>query len=229
MRNSTRLRFFLAAASLTTLAALFVACGDDDSNSDITGPPDASADTNRPDTNTGPPDTGLPDTGPKDAGPDGPVYNAGDAALLDGGPDYEGGVACVVGGKVEEEINDEPDAANELRTSPEAGCVGTGCSVCGVIFDNDLDAGKDAGDGGLGGTELEYVSFVLHPATTSFYIQYAGDVTLVVTVEGSATEYVISSTSSPTLPYTAGKRYFVAVKSNSGALTPWRVTLFENQ
>ena len=52
---------------------------------------------------------------------------------------------------------------------------------------------------------------------------------MVVTVEGSATEYVISSTSSPTLPYSAGKRYYVEVKSNTGAVTPWRVTLFENQ
>lgn len=228
MRNSTGLRFFLAATSLTTLAALFVACSDDDGNSDITGAPDAATDTNRPDTNTVT-DTGPPDTGPKDAAPDGPGYFAGDATVLDGGPDYEGGVACVIGGQVEQEVNDEPGTANELRTTPDAGCVGTGCSVCGVITDSDLDAGKDAGDGGLGGTELEYVSFVLHSATKNFYIQYGGDVTLVVTVEGSTTEYVINSTSSPTLPYSAGKRYSVLVKSNTGAVTPWRVTLFENQ
>jgi hypothetical protein len=229
MRKSTRLRFFLATVSLSAFAGIFAAaCGDDDSGGGGTGAPDSSIpETSKPDTAAS--DTGLPDTGPKDAAPDGPIYNAGDATVLEAGPEYEGGIACVVGGQIEEEVNDDPDAANELRVSPEAGCVGTGCSRCGVIFDNDLDAGKDAGDGGLGGTELEYVSFVLHPATKNFYIQYAGDVTLVVTVEGSATEYVISSTSAPTLPYTAGKRYFVAVKSNTGVLTPWRVTLFENQ
>lgn len=227
MRNSTRLRLFFGTASLISLAALFAACGDDDGGSNI-APPDSGAETSRPDTSTGTPDTGSPDAGPKDAAPDGPVYNAGDATVLDGGSQYEGGVPCVVGGQVEQEVNDEPDAANDLRAA-DAGCVGTGCSRCGVIFDNDSDAGADAGDGGLGGTELEYVSFTLHSATTSFYIQYAGDVTLVVTVEGNATEYVINTTSSPTLPYTAGKRYFIKVKSNTGKVTPWRVTLFENQ
>lgn len=228
MRNSTRLRFLLAVASLSSLAAIFAACGGSD-DQDVTAPPDAGQEASRPETSTtdtGTPDTGTPDTGTPDTGPQ---YNAGDAAVLDGGPDYEGGVACVVGGQVEQEINDEPDAANELRVIPDAGCVGTGCSRCGVIFDSDPDAGADAGDGGLGGTEVEYVSFVLHQATTSFYIQYAGDVTLIVTVEGNPTEYKINTTSSPTLPYTAGKRYFVKVISNTGKVTPWRVTLFENQ
>lgn len=226
MRISTRLRFFLGTASLISLAAIFAACGDDDGGGGI-APPDSGAETSRPDTG-GTPDTGPADTGPQDAAPDGPVYNAGDATILDGGPEYEGGIQCVVGGQAEQEINDDPDAANELRTA-DAGCTGTGCSRCGVIFDSDPDAGADAGDGGLGGTELEYVSFVIHPQTTSFFIQYAGDVTLVVTVEGNPTEYVINTTSSPTLPYTAGKRYFIAVKSNTGKVTPWRVTLFENQ
>jgi hypothetical protein len=236
MRNRTRLHFFLAATTISTLAALFIACGGDD-NSDVTGPPDTGTDTNRPDTNTGPADTGPADTGPKDASSDVRVYNPGDATLLEAGPEYDGSIACVVGGQIEQEVNDTPDAANELRKTADAGCLGftgntqtgPGCSRCGVIFDNDLDAGKDAGDGGLGGTELEYLSFVIEPGTNNFFLQFQGDVTLVVTVEGSATEYVITATTSPSLPYMAGKRYFVAVKSNTGAVTPWRVTLFENQ
>ena len=239
MRKSTRLRFFLAVASLSSFAAIFAAaCGDDDSGGGTPGTPDSSIpETSKPDNNV--PDTSTADTGPKDAASDARVYNAGDATVLEAGPEYEGGIACVAGGQIEEEVNDEPDAANELR-APDASClgfknnaqVGPGCSRCGVIFDNDLDAGKDAGDGGLGGTELEVVTFMLSPvagANNNFFIQYAGDVTLVVTVEGSATEYVISSTSTPTLPYTTGKRYFVTVKSNTGAQTPWRVTLYENE
>jgi hypothetical protein len=228
MRKSTRLRFFLAATALSALAAFFVACGDDDGNSDITGPPDAASETSKPETST--PETSVPDTGPKDAAPDGPVYFAGDATVLDAGPEYEGGIACVFGGQIEEEKNDEPDAANPLRTSPEAGCVGTGCSRCGVIFDDDLDAGAEAGDGGFGGTEYEYLSFVLHPATKSFYLQFAGDITLTVTVEGGAgSPYTINTTSSPTIAYVANKPYYVRVTSNTGKQTPWRVTLFENQ
>jgi hypothetical protein len=236
MRNSTRLRFFLAAASLSTLTALFIACGGSDEQ-DVTAPPDSGVDTNRPDTSNTTPDTGPADTGPKDAASDVRVYNPGDAAVLEAGPEYDGSIACVAGGQIEQEVNDNPDAANELRTTPDAGCLGftgpnqtgPGCSRCGVIFDNDLDAGKDAGDGGLGGTELEYLSFVIQPGTKDFFIQFQGDVTLVVTVEGSATEYVITTAGGPALPYAAGKRYFIQVKSNSGAVTPWRVTLYENQ
>lgn len=227
MGKSTRLRFFLAAASLSSLAALFIACGGSD-DQDVTAPPDSGTpETSRPDTSTT--DTGLPDTSKADTGADtGPQYDAGQTTVLEAGAEYEGGIACVVGGQIEQEINDEPDAANQMRPG-DAGCVGNGCSRCGVIFDSDPDAGADAGDGGLGGTEIEYVTFQLHSATKSFYIQYAGDVTLVVTVEGSPTEYVISTTSAPTLPYVAGKRYFIQVKSNTGKVTPWRVTLFENQ
>lgn len=238
MRKSTRLRFFLAVSSLSACAAIFAAaCGDDDGGGGTTTPDSSIPETSKPDTSA--PDTSTPDTGPKDAAADVRVYNAGDATVLEAGPEYDGGIACVAGGQIEEEVNDDPDASNELRLG-DASClgfqngaqVGPGCSRCGVIFDNDLDAGKDAGDGGLGGTELEVLSFVLQPvngANNNFFLQYAGDVTLVVTVEGSATEYVISSTSAPTLPYTTGKRYFVTVKSNTGAVTPWRVTLFENQ
>jgi hypothetical protein len=229
MRNSTRLRFFLAAASVTSLAAIFVAaCGDDDNNSDLTTP-DSGFDANKPDTGGGT-DTGAPDTGKADTGPgdSGPVYDAGAPTTLEAGPEYDGSINCVVGGQIEQEINDTPDAANQLRPG-DAGCTGTGCSRCGVIFDSDPDAGPDSGDGGLGGTEVEFVTFMLQSATKSYYLQYSGNITLIVTAEGDNNQYVINSTSSPTLPYYAGKNYFVEVRSNTGAQTPWRVTLFENQ
>lgn len=239
MRNSTRLRFFLAAASVSTLAAVFIACGGSD-DQDVTAPPDSgTGDTNRPDTNTAKPDTGVPDTGPpKEAGPDGPVYNPGDATVLEAGPEYDGSINCVAGGQIEVEDNGDPSSANDLRLAADAACYGfvngvsqgNGCSRCGVIFDDDPDAGADAGDGGLGGTELEHVSFTLHPETTNFFLQYGGDVKLTVTVEGSAQEYVIANgLPAPTLPYVAGKVYTVRVTSTTGKLTPWRVTLYENK
>lgn len=223
MRN-TRLRYFLAAASVTTaLAAFIAACGDDDSDTTI-APPDAggsetsTVDRSTPDSNTG-------DTGKADTGTDAPVFNPGDAAVIDGGPEYEGGINCVVGGQAEQEINDTPDAANPLRYDPDAGCTGTGCSKCGVIFDSDPLAFADAGD--ASGAELEYVTFELLPSTGSYFLQFGGDVTLTLTVEGNAMEYVINASSSPALPFTLGKKYFVQVKSNTGQQTPWRVTLYE--
>lgn len=238
MRNSTRLRFFLAAASLTSLAAIFaVACGDDDSNADLTTPDSGIPETSAPDTSK--PDTGGNDSGGSDAKADtGPQYDAGPSVILEAGLGYDGGIKCVAGGQIEQEVNDTPDAANQLRTTPDAGCLGfkggvqqgPGCSVCGVIFDSDPDAGPDAGDGGLGGTELEVVTFQIHQGTSKFYIQYDGNVQLVVTVEGDANKYVIGGGAPPvTLPYTTGKNYYVEVHSLTGAETPWRVTLFEDE
>lgn len=226
MRMSTGLRFFFGAFAVTSLTAAFIACGGSDEQDVIATDAGREGstvfDTGAPDTNK--PDTSGADTGPADTGPQ---YDAGQPTTLEAGAEYDGGIACVAGGQIEQEVNDDPDAANQLRLSPEAGCTGNGCSRCGVIFDSDPDAGADAADGG--GAELEYVTFELQAATKSFFIQYAGDITLTVTVEGNAMQYVIKTGSSPTLPYALGKRYFIEVKSNTGQRTPWRVTLFENQ
>lgn len=216
--SSSRLRLVVASVGIASVTAAFLACSGSDDQDVVVPPPDAS--TNIPETSTqdtSVPDTGPPDTGPKDSGPQ---YDAGPSTILDGGDLYEGGVPCVAGGLVEEEPNDEPDAANPLDTA-DAACVAPGCSRCGIIFTSDPDAGGD------GGAEVEYVSFDLHPTAKSFYLQYGGDVTLSVTV-GAQGPFVINKTSSPALPFQKGQTYYVQVTSNTGKKMPWRVTLFEN-
>lgn len=218
MRISTGLRIFTALAATASLMAGFLACSGSDSN-DVSSQ-DAGQDVNVPDTSK--PDTGPFDSGVKDSGADtGPQYDAGPVTVLDGGDLYEGGIPCVMGGLAEEEINDFPDAANPLDPA-DAACTAPGCSRCGIIFQSDPDAGAD------GGTEVEYVSFDLHPSAKSFYLQFSGDITMSVTVDGQG-PFVINQSSSPNVPFVRDKTYFVEVKSNTGNRTPWRVTLFETQ
>ena len=220
MTRSNKLRIstrsLIVGGLLASAVGAFIACGGSDNQDVIVPPEDAGTkDTSVPDNAV--PDTGPPDTGPKDAGPQ---YDAGPNVVLDGGEEYEGGVPCVAGGLLEEEINDEPDAANPLDPA-DAACPAPGCSRCGVIFTN-ADGGTD------GGAELEFVSFDMHPSAKSFFLQYGGDVTLTVRV-GAMGPYVINKTSTPVLPFVRNQTYFVEVKSNTGKRTPWRVTLFENQ
>ena len=113
MRNSTRLRFLFAFASTAALAAGFLACSGSDEQDVIT--PDAGKDTGPRPEASAPVDSGV--VVPKEAGPDaeaGPQYDAGPSTVLEAGAEYEGGIACVVGGRIEEEINDTPDAANAV-------------------------------------------------------------------------------------------------------------------
>lgn len=230
MRISTGLRIFAATSLVGSIVAGFIACsGDDGSNNDVTTP-DAGQDVNKPDTapyDAGN-DTGPADTGPKDTGPS---YDAGPVVILDGGDMYEGGVACVANGLIEEEVNDTPDAANPLQPVDAGACLGSnnkgpGCSRCGVIFKND-----PLGDGGDGGTELEYVSFDLHPTAKTFYIQYSGDVTLTVSVEGHPDSIIGPTSVIPDggIPFDRMHTYYIRVTSNTGARTPWRVTLYEDE
>jgi hypothetical protein len=218
MRKSM-VRLFATFVCIASLTAGFIACSGSD-DQDVTTTPDAGGgfdaslpDTSQPDTSA--PDTGA-DTGPKDSGPQ---YDAGPPVTLDGGDLYEGGVPCVQGGLLEEEPNDDTTTANELSPT-DAGCTAPGCSRCGVIFVTDLDAGPD------GGTESDFLTFTVRPGVKDFYLQFAGNVTLTVTVEGHP-PVVISQTQSPTLPLVRGKPYFVEVKSASGKKQTWRVTLFE--
>jgi hypothetical protein len=216
MTGSNKLRIGVVLGLAASLTAGFIACGGSVDQDVIIPPDDAGKDTFVPDNavpDTGPPDTGKPDTGPQ--------YDAGPPVVLDGGDLYEGGVPCVAGGLIEEEINDEPDAANPVDPAASP-CTAPGCSRCGIIFTNDPDAGTD------GGTELEYVSYTVHPSAKSFYIQFGGEVTLTVRV-GAQGPYVIDKTSSPTIPFVRDQTYFIQVKSNTGKTTPWRVTVFENQ
>jgi len=218
MRHATGHRIFFALAVGASLTAGFVACSGSDDQDVIAA--DSGTDASLPDTaapDNFVPDTGT-DTGPKDSGPQ---FDAGPPVTLDGGDLYEGGVPCVAGGLIEEEPNDEPDAANPLDPA-DAACVAPGCSRCGIIFTSDPDAGGD------GGAEVEYVSFDLHPTAKSFYIQFGGDVTLTVTV-GAQGPFVINKTSSPALPFVKDATYYVKVTSNTGKRMPWRVTVFETQ
>ncbi len=219
MRISTGLRIFSVVAATASMTAVFIACSGSDDQDVISQ--DAGQDTSPPDTSV--PDTAAADTGPKDSGvkDTGPQYDAGPPTVLDGGDLYEGGIPCVLGGVAEEELNDEPDAANPIDPD-DAGCTAPGCSRCGIIFQNDPDAAADAG------TELEYVSFSLHSWAKSFYLQYAGDITMTVNVDTQG-PFVINASSSPVLPFVRDKTYYVQVKSNTGKRTPWRVTLFETQ
>lgn len=219
MRISTGFRIFSALAATASLTAAFIACSGSDDQDVISQ--DAGADTSVADTYV--PDSAPVDSGPKDSGPkdSGPQYDAGPPTVLDGGDLYEGGIPCVAGGLAEEEINDEPDAANPLDPA-DASCVSPGCTRCGIIFQSDPDAGGD------GGAEVEYVSFDIHSSAKSFFLQFAGDITMTVTV-GNQGPFVINQSSSPTLPFVRDETYFVKVSSNSGKRTPWRVTLFEVQ
>jgi hypothetical protein len=209
MRKPLRTRLGLGLALSAAIGAWLAACGGSDTQDVIespdTGPPETSTvDNFRPD--TGPPDTGKPDTGP--------VYDAGPPNVLDGGDLYEGGVPCVVGGLLEEEPNDDRDAANVVDPTR-----------CGAIL---LTASSDP-DGGAGdaAAELDYLTFTLKPATKSFYIQFQGDVILTVDVEGKPTT-TITKTSSPPVPFVRDKPYFIQIKSETGKRANWRVTIFES-
>jgi hypothetical protein len=225
MRNSTRLRFFLATAATAALTAAFIACGGSDNQDVITV--DAGQEASRPDTSVE--DTGVQDANKPDATEAGPGYDAGPIVILDAGPEYDGGIVCRGNGVIEEEPNDDPDAANQLRYDVDAACLKSagGCTRCGVIFLEDPDSGADAGDGG---TEVEFVTFDLQPTTKSFYVEYEGDVTLTITIDGEAGTYVVGKGQPPvTIPAKLGKHYYVEVTSNTGKITPWRVTLYETQ
>lgn len=219
MRKSMGVRLFATVACMASLTAGFIACSGSD-DQDVSTTPDSGGgfdaslpDTSQPDTSK--PDTGNPDTGTKDSGPQ---FDAGPPVTLDGGDLYDGGVPCVQGGLLEEEPNDDTTTANHMSPT-DAGCTQPGCSRCGVVFVTDLDAGADAG-------ESDFLTFSVRPGVKDFYLQFAGNVTLTVTVEGKP-PVVITQTQSPTLPLVRDKPYYVEVKSANGKQQTWRVTLFE--
>ena len=107
MRKPLRTRLGLGLVLSGAIGAWLAACGGSDAQDVIDAPDTGPAETSTVDTSK--PDTGSPDTGKPDTGP---VYDAGPPNVLDGGDLYEGGVPCVVGGLLEEEPNDDRDAAN---------------------------------------------------------------------------------------------------------------------
>jgi len=215
MRQGNRVRWVLGGLAMGSAIAAWVACSSDPTPA-IEPTPDASttADTGAQQDTGGPPvDSGTEDAA-KDAGR---VYDAGPPIVLDGGP--EGGVPCVLGGVLEDEPNDDRATANTVDP--------TRCGVLVAKTSDDAGAdGGDAGDAGAG-TESDFLTFTLKPTTKSFYIQFAGDISMKVDVEGQPS-VIITPTSAPPVAFVQNKPYYIEVRSLNGKPTNWRVTVFQD-
>ena len=191
---------------MTAIAAIgvWVACGGSDDNGTV------DSDAGGPETSQ--PDTSPPvDASPKDTGIDatqeaGPIYDAGMPNLIDGGAEFEGGIPCVVGGDPELEPNDDTLTANELKPTR-----------CGAVL---------VTDGGLDGGESDFLTFTLGDASTSFFLQYAGNVKVNVETDGMAPVDITGPDASLILK--KHQPYFVEVRSVNGKSQVWRVTLFQS-
>lgn len=195
-----RLLFTMSAVAA---AGVWAACGGSDGQDVVQT--DAGSDTGGGDKDSGSGEVdsgGREDSGPKDSGADVKQYDAGQPNILDGG-DLEGGIPCVVGGELEDEPNDNRVLANELNPTR-----------CGVIKIGPTDAG-----------ESDFLTFTLGDASTDFYLQYAGNVKVVVETDGSAPVDITQG--APVLPFKKGQPYFVEVTSKDGKQQVWRVTKFE--
>lgn len=205
--------------SLTALAALglWVACGGSDDP--IVPIPDAGRDSggnlNR---DTGGPDdeededsgNEQRDTGTEDTGNTEPEYDAGKPIVLDAG-DVDGGIACVEGGELEFEPNNEKPLVAATADSGKHTLRPTRCGIIRAI--------ADAG-------ESDWLTFTLGDASTSFYVQYAGNVTVHVETDGQAPAD-ITAQPPPNLKFVKDQPYYVQVRSKDGKQQSWRVTLFE--
>lgn len=221
MRVSLRAWLGMTLAVSTGVGLLVACSGSDDTP--VTPTADAAPEAT---VDTGVQDTSRPDTGPADAARDtGPQYDAGPPITLDSG------IPCVQGGIEEMEPNDDKNSANAFDNNADAG---PSASVCGVVSEGATavdggDAGDDGGDaGGVVGSTSDFLTFQLQATTRSFYLQFSGDITMTVEVEGNA-PVVISPTSSPALPFVKDKPYYIEVKSRTGRETNWRVSLFETK
>ena len=190
---------------MTAIAAIsvWVACGGSDDQAVVEG-------------DAGGPEASLPDTSPVDSAPKdsgilptkeaGPIYDAGTPNLIDGGDAVEGGIPCVVGGDPELEPNDETLTANELKPTR-----------CGAVL---------VTDGGPDGGESDFLTFTLADAATSFFLQYAGNVSVKVETDGQAPVDITGPDASLVLK--KAQPYFVEVRSVNGKSQVWRVTLFQS-
>jgi len=189
---------------MTAIAAIgvWVACGGSDDQ------PALEAD-------AGGPEASLPETSPVDATPRdtgivtqeaGPIYDAGAPNLIDGGAEFEGGIPCVVGGDPELEPNDDTLTANELEPTR-----------CGAVL---------VSDGGPDGGESDFLTFTLADASTNFFLQYAGNVSVKVETDGQAPVDITGPDASLVLK--KAQPYFVEVRSVNGKSQVWRVTLFQS-
>jgi hypothetical protein len=187
------------------LAAWIAACSGSEEQDVIATPdaaPETATDTSKPDVQA---DTSKPDSAPEA----GPIYDAGPPTVIEAGEEYgEAGVPCVLGGSLEEEPNDDKDAANTVDPTR-----------CGAILLT-ADGGTDAGV-----AESDFLTFQLKAATKNFYIQFSGDITLTITVDGQTVMF--TPTSQPAVPFVRDKPYYIQVKSVDGKKQNWRVTIFE--
>src|SRR5690606_34674575 len=115
----------------------------------------------------------------------------------------------VEGGELEDEPNDTHGEADEMKPTR-----------CGVVKIDALDAG-----------EKDYLTFTLADASTNFFVQYAGNVKVLVEADGSAPVDVTSKLpdgGEPRVPFVKGQPYFVEVTSKDNKQQVWRVTLFQD-
>lgn len=205
MRKSIVPRLFFGVSAMTAIG-VWVACGGSETQDVVAT--DAGADREERDTAPPPP----PPPPPQDSGTkvdSGPVRDAGKEVILypDGGP--EAGIPCFEGGELEEEPNDLPVLANQLRPTR-----------CGIV--EVPDAGLLA-DGG----ESDWLTFQLSDASTGFFVYYEGNVRVFVETDGQAP--VDISEKDASLSFHRGQPYYVQVKSKNGRTQAWKVRLFEDQ
>ncbi len=197
-----RARFLFGMTAIAAIS-VWVACGSSDDQAVVDG-------------DAGGPEVSLPDTSPVDSAPKdsgilpkqeaGPIYDAGMPNLIDGGDEFEGGIPCVVGGDPELEPNDDTLTANELKPTR-----------CGAVL---------VTDGGTDGGESDFLTFTLADASTSFFLQYAGNVSVKVETDGQAPVDITGPDASLVLK--KAQPYFVQVRSANGKSQVWRVTLFQS-
>ena len=208
-----RVRKVLPALTLGLLCASAIvaatACSGDDSGATLfqdSGAGDGSGD----DTTTSGGDdvsSGSDGSGGGDASQtDGPPI-----VFLDGGPDV-GPVPCVAGGVLETEPNDNLGQANTINGN---------VPMCGQI--------TRAQDGGL---DEDYFAFHMQASTTTMTIEFNGNVSLTVSVDGGdggRQEVVLSPTSTSTpVPFVKDKQYTIVVRSFDGNPQNYRVTIHES-
>ena len=206
MRKRLGMRLAVSVVGGAAFAAWIAACSGSDQQDVVTPTPDAT------------PEAALPDTFAPDVQNDvvldvvkdtGPIYDAGPANVLEAGPEYEGGIPCVVGGVLEVEPNDTKATANTLAPT-----------VCGALLVS-ADAGAD------GGIESDFLTFTLPSTATNFYIQFSGDISMKVDVEGNPS-VTITPTMAATIPFVKEKPYYIEVRSLTNKRVNWRVTVFQN-
>lgn len=208
MRKSLVARLAFGVTVFSAIGA-WIACGGSDPQ-DVVSADAGDKDTgNNNDRDTGdnePFDSG----GPRDAGRDATsnVRDAGRPITLfpEAGPYAEAGIACYEGGELEIEPNDEKGTANILRPIR-----------CGVL---------EIPDGGGPDADVEWLTFNVRDASTGFFVQYEGNVKVLVETDGMApVDITLADASIPV--FTKDQPYFVQVRTGNGQTQFWKVILYE--